>query len=351
MRFHPVRVATTLCLALVAPGFGGLALVHCGSSPAGEQSSGPPGASSSEDGKAPVDAGPEAAPRIPCDAANPCGMSLACCSSFCVDTERDPRNCGACGVACGANQFCTGRACDDAVFTNVCSNGSATVVTDPYPVDTEAGVELATALASCSDAGFHVAVVPQSQPGVLVPMGDAGARPNVGGSDTLVAGGSWWGQQSVAYMDNSGLTPVYLTNDGTTSHIYERASGAALVTTPDTALTAQHDFFFLELVVEPTSGTLCFFGEGHPLAGDRGRRLLWGQRARSRPFRVPGFVLRLRVDRHERQHGARPGRHVRVRGAEPLTGPLNQRLYCCVDGSGAGRACAAPERLAHARRR
>jgi len=258
-------MATGLFLPLIAPVFGGLALVHCSSTSSGAgESSGPNPLVDAATPKADAADGSaaEAAPQIPCDAADACSAPLTCCSSFCVDTRRDPRNCGACGVACGATKFCTGTTCDDAVFTNVCANAAVTAVADPYPADIEAGVALAMALASCSDAGVDVALVPQTQPGVLVPMGDAGARPNTGGGDTLVAGGSWWGQRSVAYMDNSGLTPVYLTNDGTTSHIYERATGLALVTTPDNALTAQHDFFFLELAVEPISGTLCFFGEG-----------------------------------------------------------------------------------------
>jgi hypothetical protein len=199
---------------------------------------------------------------IPCDAASGCTGSLTCCSSFCVDVSRDPRNCGACGNGCSATQFCTGTQCDDAVFTNVCANASVTVVNDPFGIDEEAGASLGLSLAAnCPDAGIAVSIVSQTQAGVLVP-GDAGWRPNTGGGTTIVAGGSWWGQLSVAYMDDSGLTPVYLTNDGTTAHIYQRATGVPLVTAAEGTLTAQHDFFILELAVEPSSGTLCFFGEG-----------------------------------------------------------------------------------------
>ncbi len=201
---------------------------------------------------------PEAAAA--CDAADACSGSLACCSGFCTNVGRDPRNCGACGNACTATQFCTGTQCDDAVFSNVRANPSITVVEDPYPIDIEAGVAIGTALATAADGGL--VVVPQTQPGVLIPEGDAGWRPNTGVGTTLVAGGSWFGQLSVAYMDNTGLTPVYLTNDGTTSHIYQRATGLPLVTAADSSLTNSHDFFILELAVEPQSGTLCLFGQG-----------------------------------------------------------------------------------------
>jgi Stigma-specific protein, Stig1 len=199
---------------------------------------------------------------VDCDAADACSGSLSCCSSACVDLRHDPRNCGTCGNGCGASQFCTGIQCLDAVFTNVCANPAATVVEDPYVSDNEAGIALGQALVACApDAGVAVSVVPQTQAGILIP-GDAGWQPNTGVGNTLVVGGGFFGQLSVASMDDNGLTPVYLTNDGTTAHIYQRATGLPLVTAADTTLTSQHDFFFLELAVEPKSGTLCLFGEG-----------------------------------------------------------------------------------------
>jgi hypothetical protein len=197
-----------------------------------------------------------------CDASSDCTGSMVCCSRRCVDVARDPRNCGSCGNACSAAQFCTGTLCDDAVFTNICANRTVTVVDDPYPPDIEAGASIGEAIAaSCLDAGAAVSIVSQTQPGVLL-QGDAGWRPNEGVGITLVAGGGGFGQLSVAYMDQSALTPVYLRNDGTTSHIYQRSTGLALVTADDSSLGTQHDFFMLELAVEPESGTLCLFGEG-----------------------------------------------------------------------------------------
>jgi hypothetical protein len=148
------------------------------------------------------------------------------------------------------------------VFANVCANATVTVVDDLYYQDNEAGASIGQSLAtSCGDAGVAMSIVSQTQPGVLIP-GDAGWQPNTGVGTTLVAGGGYYGQLSVGYMDDHGLSPVYLTNDGTTSHIYQRSTGITLVTAADSTLGAQHDFFFLELAVEPQSGTLCLFGEG-----------------------------------------------------------------------------------------
>ena len=216
--------------------------------------------SATVDSSPPVDAAVDTG--IPCDDAGMCSGALTCCTGTCVDLHHDPRHCYACGVACTSTQFCTPTGCDEAVFTNVCVNGAATVVNDPYTPDNDAGATMGYALQGCTDAGIALAIVPQTQPGVLIPDGDAGWQPNTGVGNTLVAGGSWWGQLSVAYMDDHALTPVYFTNDGYTSKIFQRATGLTLVSTPDSMLTANHDYFILEMAVEPQSGTLCLFGQG-----------------------------------------------------------------------------------------
>ncbi len=207
------------------------------------------------------DAGIDAsASRQPaCDDANPCSGALACCAGACVDTSHDPANCGACGVACGASRFCNGSACDDAVFAHMCDESKVTVTLDPFAVDNEAGAALGTALVATCGHGLVVQQQSQLQPGVLAM--DAG-RPATGVGDLLVAGGGYFGQLAVAYMDSAGLTPVYLKTDGVTARLFDRATGTELVSAQVSDLGPHHDFFFLELAVEPQSGTLCFFGGG-----------------------------------------------------------------------------------------
>jgi Stigma-specific protein, Stig1 len=75
-----------------------------------------------------------------CEANGTCSdMTLTCCNGSCVDITKDPNNCGQCGTACTADQFCTGKACDDAVISNVCANPNGTVAMDPYAEDNQAG--------------------------------------------------------------------------------------------------------------------------------------------------------------------------------------------------------------------
>jgi hypothetical protein len=230
--------------------FASLASASCDSSP---DSAGSPVA---------LEAGVDdvAAPEAPaCDSANPCAGGLTCCSGACVDVSRDPANCGACGVVCGTAQFCTGSACEDATFAHMCDSRAITVALDPIPEDDQAGVALGTALSAACGPSVPMQQSSQQQPGILAT--DAG-RPATGVGDMLVAGGGAYGQLAVGYMDNAGLTPVYLKTDGVTAMMIDRATGAQLVTAQVSNLGPHHDFFFLELAVEPQSGTLCFFGAG-----------------------------------------------------------------------------------------
>jgi hypothetical protein len=141
----------------------------------------------------------------------------------------------------------------------LCANPQATVVLDAFQVDNQAGTALGAALAAGCNPPPMVQPVSQHAPGVLET--DAG-RPSTGGGNTFVAGGGAYGQLGVSYLDNQGLTPVYLTTDGTTAQIIQRAPGVVLANTNVSDLNAHHDFFFIEIAVEPITGTACFIGAG-----------------------------------------------------------------------------------------
>jgi hypothetical protein len=224
---------------------------------------GPPPAS---DGSTPASDGDDSTadvraprPRQTCQSAASCNgpSTMGCCGGYCVDTAKDPVNCGQCGVACTANQFCTGTACDSAIIANVCDNAMGTVAADPYQEDNRAGAAIGAALTADCLPPTMILQTSQSAQGVLDPGSD---RPITGPGNTFITGGGGYGQSGVAYMETS-ITPLYLWSDGTTAQIRTR-DGKAVVTTADTALTAHHDFFYVQLSVEPKSGTLCFSGVG-----------------------------------------------------------------------------------------
>jgi hypothetical protein len=216
-----------------------------------------------------LDAGPEASSLVPCDMdaeadaadAEVCSgpSTMACCSGFCVDTALDPRNCGQCGVACTAHQFCTGVQCDDAVVANVCGNPSATVVLDIYGADDEGGTAIGVALAAICTPPTNVVYRNEDAGGVTDPTT---GRPITGVGNTFVTGGGGYGHVGIAYLDMMNLTPLFPSVTGDEYDVVERSTGTNVVSTTFEALTSQHDYFYIELAVEPISGTLSVSGVG-----------------------------------------------------------------------------------------
>jgi hypothetical protein len=188
-----------------------------------------------------------------------CPGALTCCGGWCTNTAKDPRNCGSCGNACSSTQFCTGVVCDDAVVKNVCGNPVATVVDDPFSPDNTAGSVLGTALMSGCTPGVTVRTTSQDSG---IAQDPASGRPLTGPGDTLVAGGGFFGQASVLYMEKNALVGVYAGSDATSSWIRSSQTNANIVSTATAALTTQHDYFVVEVGVEPVSGTLCLYGYG-----------------------------------------------------------------------------------------
>ena len=83
----------------------------------------------------------------------------------------------------------------------------------------------------------------------------------------LVTGGGGYGHIGIAYLDMMNLTPLFPSVNGQEYDVIERATGAKIVSTTFTALTAQHDYFYVELAVEPLSGTLSVSGVGMQAPG------------------------------------------------------------------------------------
>jgi hypothetical protein len=245
-----------------------------GDASSGEASGGQDASDASDGGGATIDA-------TPCqvgagdagdagDGGPSCAGMLTCCSApasptggFCTDTSKDPRNCGSCGTACSSTQFCTGLACDDAILKNICANPKATWIADPYGPDNTAGNDMGAALAGC----LPTVTVFTVNEDAGVAQDPLSGRPLTGAGNTLVAGGGWFGHASVLYLDNQKLTPLILSHDGTNAWIRNQKTNVNIVFVTEASVTAHHDYFLLELSVEPVSGTLCFFGYGMLSAG------------------------------------------------------------------------------------
>lgn len=224
------------------------------------------------DGGDASDASADSPVGIPCsveageggdEAGGACPLGQVCCGGWCTDTRKDPANCGACGNACSMSQFCTGKTCDDAVLKNVCANPKATVVHERSPADNQTGDALGASLsAGCMPAVMLMATDVDGG----TAQDPATGRPITGPGDTLIAGGGDYLQTSVAYMEKA-LTPIVTAADGTKVWAYRRGMSTNIVSVPSSMLTDSHDYFVLELSVEPMSGSLCFFGFGFGAPG------------------------------------------------------------------------------------
>ncbi len=189
-----------------------------------------------------------------CSSTEPCADQAAtCCNSRCTYVDKDPQNCGACGVACNANQFCNGKACFDAVVSNLCINPAAAVVLDGLSADDQAGNVLGIAMNACSPS----VVVHQIVQGASSSM-DSTGRPLLGPGDTYVTAGGGFGQKAIAYLSSTHAAPVYVSGDSSSISFVRSSDNGIVVQVSNAALTNHHDYFVSYTAVEPQSGTLVF---------------------------------------------------------------------------------------------
>jgi hypothetical protein len=222
-----------------------------------------------------TDSGFDAGPA--CDPTTPCPGALTCCTDRCVDLKKNPRHCGACGVACNPTaQFCNSVECKDSVFVNVCESANATIVHDGITDDDNASGGVATALGSCTPTvavrTVLQAIVESTNAGVLA----AGGRPVTGPGDMFVATGGSFGQHAVGFLEKS-ATPVAVAETSTSVAFFRRSTSTLLRSVQLSELTATHDYALVELAVEPDSGTLTLIAYGLLSPGTRAAAHYAGQ--------------------------------------------------------------------------
>lgn len=203
----------------------------------------------------------------PLCSAGTCGTScITSCSAACVDVQRDPANCGACGTVCSGGQVCTGGSCQ-----TTCTTGQAFADVLPMvPVSANAAYKLLVEdlngdgrvdlVDNGSTAGLHVRYANADgtyQAPVLVGTtssrvnGFALADVNADGRKDIIATRASTTGPNVYVATNTGTgfgTPTGLTMSGYTP------SGVVLVadlnadTRPDLIIpaSATYNFYFLQ---------------------------------------------------------------------------------------------------------
>ena len=198
-----------------------------------------------------------------CGHDNDCPGGFTCCGDRCADLARDHRDCLACGTACASDQFCASDGCRGATLANVCDSAKATFLMDGLPIDDQQAPVLSAALVAGCTNKPTVRSTTQDSAGTINPKT---GQPVVGSGDLQVVVGGPYGQLLIRYLDGAGETPIYTTGDTTGTQFRARnpdgGTGAPVVDAPASTLTDSHDFFLIETVADPSTGTLMLAIDG-----------------------------------------------------------------------------------------
>jgi hypothetical protein len=200
-----------------------------------------------------------------------CANGFDCCTGHCVDLTRDIRHCGTCGSPCSGSQFCGSAGCESVTIANVCDNATTTMVLDSYPTDTAANAVIqASLVANCTPPP----TTGSSQQASGGPINPQTGQPVAGGGDLITIAGGYYVHKLVNYLDQQGVTPVYLAQGVNDFWRYYKRGGGADAGSdggaPDSLVaemawtdsTASHDLILIELVRDPASGTLVLIAFG-----------------------------------------------------------------------------------------
>jgi len=208
-----------------------------------------------------------------------CGTGLTCCGLHCIDAETDSQNCGACGSPCADGQFCGltacaggeagagGQAgtsacvaCHDTTLANICALPKVAVVLDGQDGNQVPGRAMAAALAAQCTPAPTIREVSQTVPDALNP---SNGRPVSGAHELLVAAGGSYYARLLGYVDAQKISPIYWHYDGVTTIEFRKNSNDEVVVTRQTTEdNTMHDFFVIQLMRDPTSGSLVLNAEG-----------------------------------------------------------------------------------------
>jgi len=217
-----------------------------------------------------------------------CQGDLTCCSLHCRDVLTDTNNCGVCGHACGSGQFCgsasctdsgaggaggagagdCGVVCHDTTLANVCAISKVVVILDSSTNTSEGnrkpGREIGAALeAQCPRTPTLTEAEQDSVDALNVTTG----QPVAGGGELLVVAGGPFFQTVEGYFEKKEVSPLYWYVGATNTEYRKRSNDEAVVSLPKTSDHDSHDFFIIQFMRDPTSGSLVLNIQGLWLSG------------------------------------------------------------------------------------
>ncbi|MES1177925.1 MAG: hypothetical protein ABUL62_26620 [Myxococcales bacterium] len=211
-----------------------------------------------------------------------CSAGHTCCSLHCIDLNTDSQHCGVCGTACGAGQFCGPAACTEAgaagaggdsgacvschdiAIANVCSVPQVAVILDGADGNEAAGRALAAAIAAQCTPAPVIREVSQTVTDALNP---ASGRPISGAHELLIAAGGSFFARLLVYLDSKRVSPIYSYSEGGTLEFRKAANDETVVARQASEPNDDHDFFVIQFLREPTSGSIILNAQGFWLSG------------------------------------------------------------------------------------
>ncbi len=192
-----------------------------------------------------------------------CSTGLTCCGSHCVDAKTDSQHCGACGTPCAAGQLCgvSGGVlgCQASTVAAACSIAKLTVVTDGQSGNTTPALAIANALHTTCATAPTVREVSQD---VADAVNATSGRPVAGGDELLISTGGSSFAHLTAYLNGAQVAPIAAVLSGNDYDFRNTATNELVAHTLYTAPNAGHDFFVIQFIREPTSGSLILNAQG-----------------------------------------------------------------------------------------
>lgn len=190
-----------------------------------------------------------------------CGAGLTCCGLHCIDAKTDSAHCGACGTACATGEFCGTTGCQASTLKGVCSVAKLALVLDGQAGNAAPGRVMAQALvAQCPT----VPALREISQDVADVVNTKSGQPVAGGDELLIAPGGGFFAHLTGYVSDERVAPLYATQNLTTKRNEFRLgkTDAVVVSADYNAPHAGHDFFIVQFVRDPASGSLVLNAQG-----------------------------------------------------------------------------------------
>jgi len=149
------------------------------------------------------------------------------------------------------------------------------VILDGADGNEAAGRALAAAIAAKCKPAPVVREVSQTATDALNP---ASGRPISGAHELLIAAGGSFYARLLVYLDSKRVSPIYWYYDGATRVEYRKASNDETVIGRETTeANDDHDFFLIQFLREPTSGSIILNAQGFWLSGTLAATFFFGE--------------------------------------------------------------------------